>query len=223
LPYHNLRHGIRAGIYANRVAQFFAQYGIQFESDIYMLAGGGHDTAVFRKVGVDNPFSSPEELSADITERVAALLGTPEDKRITVRGVILASGADVPCTTDTQRAFRQGDLMAGGLLDSHVAFLNGTYQLYREKKMLDGESPTSLTNPGKLIKELAKFAVVSSDILSTLINSNIDFPDLDYEKLNLPTFAERAESNLRLLTPARITTFLGSHLAEVANYTPVGV
>jgi hypothetical protein len=196
--------------------------GADIEADILTFVGFGHDTGTWLVPGVDHNFDNAEAYSADLAWVIGKSLDIPKPKLELAYEVINSSGPGMPCETDTARCFRRGDLADGGIQESPTAFLNGTYRLYLEKKIIEGQEPASLARPHRLVTDLVQFGVTAHDVLNRLTAEDLRFQSIDQDE-QFVDFSLRAANNIRLLSSWPLQQFLGRHLKDVVGYQPIGI
>src|ERR1700747_413004 len=81
LPYHNLAHSIETPRQDLAVARLVMPLGLEIMTSVLKLGGRVPDAGFWLRPGIDHPFATKEEFSADITNRVALQLGMPEPER----------------------------------------------------------------------------------------------------------------------------------------------
>ena len=217
-PFHNIPHVQKTTNLGIAVAEQAIAHGIEIDTSVLPLAGYTHDAGNWFMPGRDHPFKTAEAFSANVAWRIGQALGMPKPKLELACDMIESSGPDKPCITPEAKALSQGDLMAGGLLDEPIIFLNGTYRLYKESKIIGGEPLAHPSRPQALATDFVRFGSVCHDKLGRLVSEDLSIGDYDRDDEGRSLFVMRAEYNLNLLTPRLMTDFLSKHMFEIVNY-----
>lgn len=213
MPQHDYPHALDVTGRALEKADVAIAHGVAIEREALPLGGRWHDAGKHLVPGRDHPFTTSEEYATDVSADQLKSIGTPEPLIRTAGGIILASSPEVRCATDTERAFVQADLEAGGIRSKPIAFLNVTYRLYKEDRMLEGQPAATMMEQRKLIRELVRFGGAGREILLAFLEEDLSTGDHD------ATFNEDAMRRVDLLKPERLARILQAYLGDIVNYS----
>ncbi len=223
LPFHNWPHADYVTDKSLEIADNAERHGEQINVAVLVAAPPYHDADFFMKPGVDHPYSSKELQSSAVAQSDISLLGAPLEFVRHVGSAIESTQVGVKCTSQEARILRQADL-SNITSWNPLVFLNGTYRLYKESKILSGQPLISFSlNPDAFIKDFVKFSGISYEILTAYNEEDISLGDFDRDRLGVSLFQKRAAKNIPMLVPKRITRILQSKLGDIVNYTPIGL
>lgn len=223
LDFHNYPHALRTAELSIEIARIAIPHGANIDISVLPSAGREHDAGFYLLPLFDHSFATKEAFSASIYRIDMASLGMPWDKIELGAESIESTAFSVPCKTDTARCLRQGDLSAGGVLDSPIAFLGNTFKLFRESKRLKEEPLVQIAHPRSWVRDFITFGGISHEILSAYLAEDLALGDFQRDEEGRCVFNTQAARNVNLLVPSKLTEFLARHLGEIISYEPVGI
>jgi hypothetical protein len=223
LPFHNWAHALAVADESLSIAARAAQHGLALDTAVMIPAALNHDAGFFLNPGVDHTFASKELYSANVVHDDLTLLRAPERAATHAAQIVASTQKGVACASPEAKAVRQADL-ANVSSNNPLAFLNGTYRLYAESKMLAGQRLLKLSvDPEAIIKDFVKFAAISYEILSAYNQEDISLGDFDRDKNGVSIFQKQAAKNIERLVPNRLTGLLQSKFGDIVHYKPIGL
>jgi hypothetical protein len=148
-------------------------------------------------------YPSRERYAAAETSRIMASLDAPEDVIAQVEAAIRSTELNVACTTREGRVLRQADLANVGNATSPrnlAAFFWSTVALYREKRLLGGQSPDRF-----IPLEFLDFCLKSYKVLAAYNAEDVSLGGFDRTPDGRSLFcAAAAEKISRLKKPLKI-------------------